>query len=254
MNIDPNIALARAHATSEAHRAVVGIAHADERGNKNKHRQVSLSMDQVLEGSKGAAGFAGSLGSGDPAEVTYEFANHAETGGATSQFTEAQKGVIRETLNNFSDTANIRFKESVNAKSHHMQIKVDGSSFKWQAPWYKPVSDAEPGRVQVSLSQRHADGLEKPNSFGRHIIAKAVAFKLGLPDPASAVSRSNYSENTLAYTVRSPHLESRSDHRFSKAHGEEIQYSSALMMDDIAVTQDKFGANLQARTGDTTYG
>lgn len=71
-------------------------------------------------------------------------------------------------------------------------------------PWYTPVSDDEPGKVQVSLNQRHADELVKPNSFGRHIIAKAVAFKLGLPDPASAVSRSNYAENTSAYTVRSP--------------------------------------------------
>ncbi|MBJ2218389.1 M10 family metallopeptidase C-terminal domain-containing protein [Pseudomonas sp. MF7453] len=254
MNIDPNIALARANATSEAHRAVVEIAHADERGNKNKYRQVSVSIDQVLEGSKGADGFAGSLGSGDPAEVTYEFANHPETGGTASQFTEAQKGVIRETLNNFSDAANIRFKESVKAQSHHMQFKIDGSSFKWQAPWYTPVSDDEPGRVQVSLNQRHADDLEKPNSFARHIIAKAVAFKLGLPDPASAVSRSNYAENTQAYTIRSPYLENRSDHRFSKSHGEDTQYSSAPMMDDIAVAQDKFGANLQTRTGDTTYG
>ncbi|MBN1079697.1 hypothetical protein JNO13_02055 [Pseudomonas sp. 1079] len=91
MNIDPNIALARACATSVAHRTVVEIAHADDRGDKIKHRQVSLSMDQVLKGSKGAAGFAGSLGSGDPAEVTYEFANRPETGGTTSQFTEAQK-------------------------------------------------------------------------------------------------------------------------------------------------------------------
>lgn len=80
MNIDPNIALARACATSVAHRTVVEIAHADDRGDKIKHRQVSLSMDQVLKGSKGAAGFAGSLGSGDPAEVTYEFANRPETG------------------------------------------------------------------------------------------------------------------------------------------------------------------------------
>ena len=254
MNIDPNIALARACATSVAHRTVVEIAHADDRGDKIKHRQVSLSMDQVLKGSKGAAGFAGSLGSGDPAEVTYEFANRPETGGTTSQFTEAQKGVIRETLNNFSDTANIRFKESVNAQSHHMQIKVDGGSFKWQAPWYTPVSDDEPGKVQVSLNQRHADELVKPNSFGRHIIAKAVAFKLGLPDPASAVSRSNYAENTSAYTVRSPFLETRSDHRFNKTHGEDNQYSSTPMMDDIAIMQDKFGANLQTRTGDTTYG
>ncbi|WP_073522306.1 M10 family metallopeptidase C-terminal domain-containing protein [Pseudomonas fluorescens] len=254
MNIDPNTALARAYATSEAHRTVVEIAHAGDRGNQIKHRQASLSMDQVLEGAKHAGGFAGSLRSGDPAQVTYEFSNRPETGATTSQFTEAQKGVVRETLNNFSDVAKVRFEESVNAKSHHMQLKVDGSSFKWQAPWYAPVSDDEPGKVQVTLNQSNADGLEKPNNFGRHIIAKAAAFKLGLPDLASAAPGNKYAENTLAYTVRSPFLETRSDHRFNKGHGEDNQYSSTPMMDDIAVMQDQFGANLQTRTGDTTYG
>ena len=254
MNIDPNIALTRLNATSVAHRTVVEIDHAGDRGNQIKYRQVSLSTDQVLERSKHASGFAGSLRPGDPAEVTYEFSNRAETGATTSRFTETQKGVIRETLNNFSDAANIRFKESVNAKSHHMQFKVDGSSFKWQAPWYAPVSDDQPGRVLVTLSQGHVDGLEKPNNFGRHVIAKATAFKLGLPDPAPTASQSKYAENTLAYTLRSPFLENRSDHRFNKSHGEGNQYSSTPMMDDIALMQDRFGVNLQTRTGDTTYG
>ena len=161
MNIDPNTALARAYATSDAHRTVVEIAHSGDRGNQIKYRQVSLSTDQVLERSQRADGFAGSLSSGDSAEVTFDFSNRPETGATTSPFTETQKGVIRETLNNFSDAANIRFKESANAQSHHMQFKVDGS-FKWQAPWYAPVSDDEPGRVQVTLTQSHADGLEKP--------------------------------------------------------------------------------------------
>ena len=253
MNIDPNTALARAYATSDAHRTVVEIAHSGDRGNQIKHRHVSLSTDQVLERSQRADGFAGSLRSGDSAEVTYDFSNRPETGATTSQFTETQKGVIRETLNNFSDAANIRFKESANAQSHHMQFKVDGS-FKWQAPWYAPVSDDEPGRVQVTLTQSHADGLEKPNNFGRHVIAKAAAFKVGLPDPTSATPENKYAENTLAYTVRSPFLETRSDHRFNKSHGQDNQYSSTPMMDDIAVMQDKFGANLQTRTADTTYG
>lgn len=73
MNIDPNTALARAYATSDAHRTVVEIAHSGDRGNQIKHRHVSLSTDQVLERSKNANGFAGSLRSGDPAQVTYDF-------------------------------------------------------------------------------------------------------------------------------------------------------------------------------------
>lgn len=93
------------------------------------------------------------------------------------------------------------------AASHHIQFKVDNSSFDWKNPYYVGANGGAPGRVDVPLSQHYTDGLEKPNNYGSHVIAKAVAFKLGLPATPSGYKAKSYHENTAAYTLRSPYLE-----------------------------------------------
>ncbi|AZE55421.1 Secreted alkaline metalloproteinase [Pseudomonas synxantha] len=215
-----------------------------------------MSSEQVVEASIRAGGHPHSLPAGEGAVVTYDFASTAPPGtegNATSQFSEGQKNAVREAMAHFSDVANIKFKESVMASSNHMQFKIDDSRFDWKDPFYVSSNDEEGASSQVPLSQRHAQALEQPNNYGSHIVAKATAFKLGLPSTASVAPQTQYAEDSLAYSLRSPKLETRSGMQFWRRPLEN-QYSSAPMMDDISTLQQLHGANNETRSGDTTYG
>ncbi|MGF6094016.1 M10 family metallopeptidase C-terminal domain-containing protein [Pseudomonas sp. 18175] len=251
MSISLNVALAQSALTSQHHRKVAEILHKNNRGEGIKEGLPTLSAEQIINKSLSQSGFEHSLRPQDGTEVTYAF-----NGGKNAQsptFSDTQKNRIRADIEHFSDVAKLKFKESAMASSHHIQLKVDSSRFDWKDPYYVSTKNGAPGGVDVPLLQRHAAELEQPNSYGSHVIAKALAFKLGLPAAGSGGGPRRYHENTLAYTLRSPYSEGRSGQRFGKEHISNA-YPSTPMMDDIALLQKKYGANHETRAGDTTYG
>ncbi|MDT3229794.1 M10 family metallopeptidase C-terminal domain-containing protein [Pseudomonas sp. rhizo25] len=256
VNTNLNITYAKHHLTNLVHRNIADILDKNRRGDGFKDGKPTLSSEQVVEASIRAGGHPHSLPAGDDAVVTYDFANATQPdadGNTVSQFSESQKNTIRETLTHFSDVARVQFKEGAMATSNHMQFKIDDSRFDWKDPFYVPSNNEEGAPSQVPLLQRHAQELEQPNNYGSHVVAKAAAFKLGLPSTASVAPGTEYAEDSLAYSLRSPKLEARSNMQFWKRPLEN-KYSSAPMMDDISTLQKLHGANNQTRSGDTIYG
>ncbi|ONH54499.1 serralysin [Pseudomonas cedrina] len=249
-----NINLAHSRLTSQQHQNIAGIIHKNQRGEGLKSGLPSLSLDHVVEASQRAGSHSNALRPEEGTQVTYTLGDtsqsvtpaHTEPG----EFSDAQKNRIRETFEHFSDAAKVKFKESAMASSNHVQIKIDNANFDWKDPYYINSTD---GHSDVPLLQRHANDLEKPNNYANHIIAKALAFKLGLPSTDDVTREKKYAENTLAHTLRSPYSEGRSDFRFGKGHLDN-QYSSTPMMDDISLLQKKYGANHETRSTDTVYG
>ena len=215
-----------------------------------------MSPDQVIDASQRAGSHSNALRPEDGTLVTYSFGNKPPSaapgteGGGADQFSDAQKKQMRDTIEHFSDVTKLKFKESAMASSNHIQIKIDNPHFDWKDPYYL---SSKPGQSEIPLLQRHANDLEQPNNYANHIIAKALTFKLGLPSTKAVTPGKKHAENTLAYTLRSPYLEGRSGHRFSKGHLDN-QYSSTPMMDDISILQKKYGANHETRSTDTVYG
>lgn len=251
-----NVSLAQSSLTSPKHQNIANIIHENQRGEGRKSGLPSLSLEQVIDGSQRAGSHPNALRPEDGTLITYTLGDtpsSAAPGPQSSepgQFSDAQKNRIRETFGHFSDVAKVKFKESAMASSNHLQIKVDNAKFDWKEPYY--INSPE-GHSEVPLLQRHANALEQPNNYANHIIAKTVAFKLGLPSTNDVTRGKKYAENTLAHTVRSPYVEGRSNFRFTKGHLEN-QYSSTPMMDDIALLQKKYGANHETRSTDTVYG
>ncbi len=256
MSANLNISYAQHHLTTGIHREIADILVKSRRGDGLKHGKPTLSSEQVAEASIRAGGHPHSVPAGGDPVVTYDFANtmHSDAeGNAISQFSDVQKNAVRETLEHFSDVARVQFKESTMASSNHMQFKVDNSSFDWKDPFYLASENEGGAPSQVPLLQRHADELEQPNNYGSHVVAKAAAFKLGLPSTTSVAPEPGYAEDSLAYSLRSPKLEARSGMQFWKTPLDN-KYASAPMMDDISTLQKRYGKNNETRSGDTTYG
>ena len=257
MSTNLNISYAQHHLTNPVHRNIADILDKNRRGGDGlKDGKPTLSSEQVVETSIRAGGHSQSLPAGQDAVVTYDFADTAQSnteGQAIGQFSDGQKNAVRETLAHFSDVANVKFKESAMTSSNHMQFKIEDSLFDWKDPFYVSSNNEEGAPSQVPLLRRHAQELEQPNNYGSHVVAKAAAFKLGLPSTASVAPGTEYAEDSLAYSLRSPKLEARSGMQFWK-HPLENKYSSAPMMDDIATLQKLHGPNNETRSGNTTYG
>lgn len=251
-----NVHLAHNRLTSPHHRNIADIIHKNQRGEGLKSGLPSLSLDHVVEGSQRAGSHPNALRPEDGTHVTYSLGDTPQSTAPGTQstepdqFSDAQKTRIRETFEHFSDVAKVKFKESAMASSNHVQIKIDNANFDWKEPYY---INSPNGHSEIPLLQRDANDLEQPNNYANHIIAKALAFKLGLPSTNDVASGKKYAENTLAHTLRSPYLEGRSNFRFGKGHLNS-QYSSTPMMDDISLLQKKYGANHETRSTDTVYG
>ena len=251
MSVSLNSGLAQSELTSQYHKQVAEVLRNNTRGEGLKDGKHSLSTENIVNASQTVPGFEDSLSPQDTADIIYAFSDSPQA--PADQFSEAQKNRIRDNIQHFSDVAKLKFRESTNAASSHIQFKVDNGSFAWKDPYYVSATNGAQGSVDIPLLQRHAKALENPNNYASHVIAKALAFKLGLPATNSVAGVKGAHENTLAYSLRSPYSEVRTGHRFGKVHLSD-QYASTPMMDDIALLQKKFGANHEARSSDTTYG
>lgn len=183
-----------------------------------------------------------------------------------SQFTELQQQQAREVLGAWADIADITLTEvapdDIDAQITYGNYEASsGQAFTGYPPEGLPESD---GRRTAGASWYNIDYESYPpvhdnlypeiGNYGRHNLVHETGHALGLSHAGNYDGtladgwRAEYAQDTRQFTVMSYYDEQYSGADF-KGH-----YAAGPLLDDIAAIQYLYGANMDTRSGDTTYG
>ena len=240
---------------------------ADSRGGSEAGKPSYLPGTAAVQLTRNSSGWAGL---GQPATVSFAFRETAPTTMPTdtagfSRFSSAQINATLLALAAWSDVANIIFTR-VDAGSGYSDDAsiLFGNYASGQsgaaAFAYGPgptLASSVAGDVWINSSivnnQNPVNLL-----YGQHTLIHEIGHAIGLSHPAAYNASEGqlityaesaiYYEDSRQYTVMSYFSESNTGAGFGG------RYASAPLMDDIAAVQRLYGANMNTRTGDTTYG
>lgn len=194
-------------------------------------------------------------------EVTFSFATELPTYGAEmpeyqgfSRLTEIKKESARKAFDLWSDVANIRFIEV-----EHGSISLAASST--LSPLsaghaYGPGFSAWSGDIWLN-SNNFSYSESAAGSYGFYVMLHEIGHALGLKHPGDYnASDGDFSfendaggpHDSWQYSAMSYFSETRTEANFN-----EVRLQTP-MIDDIAIIQDIYGANINTRSGDTVYG
>lgn len=205
---------------------------------------------------------------GQAAEVTYSFPTWAgkkfnDFGDKDPYgFNSKQKDHAKQSLDAWSDIANIKFTEvAPNVKSDITFGNITDPSGKFQAYATLPNTSSYYGRDisgQTWFSDNYYAGNTTPElgNYGRLTIIHEIGHALGLKHPGDynagqnvpGYLKSDYAEDSRQYTVMSYWDEKETGAHFQGA------YAGAPLLHDISAMQYLYGANTTTRVGDDVYG
>lgn len=186
---------------------------------------------------------------GEAAVVSYSFngawgaSGTGDFGGAVSQLSTANQAIARETLQLYSDVANITFNEVANGDGDiaFRSEDIDGIGGV-EGYAYFPGSGIG-GNITIDSSLGEAI---TPNSFGWYTIIHEIGHAVGIDHPFFGSNPNALKPNGI------PASESDSEYTVQSYNGD-INDVSNLQLYDIATAQLKYGANLNYNSGDNNY-
>lgn len=176
-------------------------------------------------------------------------------------FDLVQRDAMRQTLDAWSDAANVHFVETLiphlaTLKFAQFNYATDNARAFSFAPGDKEA--AHVGQAWFKANDAHVANDYSAGSEGRGMYAHEVGHLLGLHAPTEGLYKdgmpityaqdAQYLQDTRGYSVMSEFGEQHTQQDFKG------NYASGPMLHDIAAIQALYGANTHTRTGDTTYG
>lgn len=255
---------------SYATEPVAAVDPSFERGGHTVNGKTSYSVDAAAQAiTRYGYSQSGYGVTGTPAIVTYAFRSSApssmpsDTGGF-SVFSAAQITGAELALQSWSDVANLTFVRAggtgySNSATLLFANYATGASaaaafayFPYDKSYGSFDSDVW---INSTLSYNASPVI---GGYGQNVLVHEIGHALGLAHPgdynaAPGVSityaaHAPYAEDSRQYTVMSYFDESNT------GGWNNYRYASTPLMDDIAAAQRLYGANMNTRAGDTTYG
>lgn len=214
--------------------------------------------------------------SGETTRLTYSFIKESDKSieklfsekglGELSEFNQQQKEQAKLSLQSWADVANISFSEARSGIKGDITFGNFSSSIKDIGAFaFYPNDKLYNGQTWFSVSTNSSPVIE---NYARSTLTHEIGHALGLKHPGpynSGVGNptyadARYAEDTQGYSIMSYWSETHTQQSFAKSSvwsiftGKNQAYPAAPMIDDIYAIQKKYGANNEARTGDTTYG
>ncbi|HYC67384.1 M10 family metallopeptidase C-terminal domain-containing protein [Brevundimonas sp.] len=255
------------------------ILNSDDRGMFGPNGKPSLGpIDAGAQITRSNMSWA--TGLGQAAVVTYAFRATASTMPTDttgfSQFNNFQIAATELALAAWSDVANITFNRVTDTGSQYSDNATilfgnyasgqDGAAAFAYLPGGMPGATdagAAQGDVWVNSSLSY-NAVPVMQAYGQQALLHEIGHAIGLSHPANYNASATgvitydadatYFEDSRQYTVMSYFSEQNTGADFRTNGAGNNRYSAVPLLDDIAAAQRLYGANMNTRTGDTTYG
>lgn len=174
-----------------------------------------------------------------------------------------QRDAVRKSLESWSDVAKVRFKEKMVCMGPKPDLKFGGFTKGKDGAYAfsffpKPAGGMKSGDAWFDVTSQAISAGSGLHGYGRETYVHEIGHTLGLSHPSdynagqgktfSYETSAGYAQDSLGYSLMSYFSEHNTNQEFFG------HYPSAPMLHDIAAIQHLYGANMQTRKGNTTYG